>query len=173
MTKNDFYSEWLKHFANGISNEDLQRYVVTTGNLLWHVFSWKLLPEETYLVGDEARRAYDAADKKDAKLIKKYVKIVIIVINLIILAVGLSLYENVFSLFPIAGVILHTSAFWITEEKSIRRVSFIGSPFWLVYNFISQAYGAALGSVLAIVSVVTAMIRYRKNKNVSDILRFK
>ena len=50
-----------------------------------------------------------AADKKDAKLIKKYVKIVIIVINLIILAVGLSLYENVFSLFPIAGVILHTT----------------------------------------------------------------
>ena len=62
----------MNHFASGISKEDIKKYVVSTGNYIWHVFSWKLLPEETYLIGDEARRAYDAADKKDAMYIDAF-----------------------------------------------------------------------------------------------------
>ena len=62
----------MNHFASGISKEDIKKYVVSTGNYIWHVFSWKLLPEETYLVGDEARRAYDAADKKNAMYIDAF-----------------------------------------------------------------------------------------------------
>jgi hypothetical protein len=77
-----------------------------------------------------------------------------------ILAVGLYLYENIFSLFPIAGVILHTSAFWITEEKTIRKVSFLGSPFWLVYNLANFAYGSAIGDILSMISIGTAIYRY-------------
>ncbi|MBQ9112739.1 MAG: YgjV family protein [Clostridia bacterium] len=65
-------------------------------------------------------------------------------------------------LLPIAGVLLHTGAFWITNEKMIRRVSLAGSPFWLVYNFVSRAYGSAVGDILTMVSIIVAMIRYRK-----------
>lgn len=101
-----------------------------------------------------------AAQKKENKIIKKHLFLFIIIINLIILAVGLSLYENIFSLFPIAGVILHTSAFWINEEKIIRRISFLGSPFWLVYNLSSFAYGSAIGDVLTMISIGTAIYRY-------------
>lgn len=61
-----FKKRWLNHFASGVSKKDIEKYVVSTGDYIWHVFSWKLLPEDAYLVGDEARRAYDAADKKDA-----------------------------------------------------------------------------------------------------------
>ena len=76
------------------------------------------------------------------------------------------LYENIFSLFPIVGVVLHTSAFWITEEKIIRRVSFMGSPFWLVYNMANTAYGSVVGNVLVIISIVIAMLRldYKKDR---------
>ena len=107
-----------------------------------------------------------AAQKKDSRIIKKHIAFWIIIMNLIILGVGLSLYENIFSLFPIAGVILHTSAFWITDEKIIRRISFLGSPFWLVYNLASLAYGSAIGDILTMVSIGTAIYRYdiRKKK---------
>ena len=100
------------------------------------------------------------AQKKDSKIIKKNLKFFIIGINLLILIAGLFLYKNIFSLFPIVGVILHTSAFWITEEKSIRRVSFIGSPFWLVYNLANLAYGSAIGDILSMISIGTAIYRY-------------
>ena len=43
MTKNEFFSTWLRRFANGISSEKIEKYVVSTGNYLWHVFSWELL----------------------------------------------------------------------------------------------------------------------------------
>ena len=60
----------------------------------------------------------------------------------------------------IIGVILHTTAFWITEEKTIRKISFLGSPFWLVYNLASRAYGSAIGDMLTMVSIGVAIYRY-------------
>lgn len=100
------------------------------------------------------------AHNKDKKFIAKHLTAVIIVLNLLFLAVGLSLYQNIFSLFPIAGAILQTSAFWLTREKHIRLVSFLGTPFWLVYNLVSQAYGSAIGSVLCMISIGSAIYRY-------------
>lgn len=105
------------------------------------------------------------AGKKDNKIIKKYFLIVIILINLSFVAAGLILYKNIFSLFPIAGAILQSTAFWITEEKKIRLVSFVASPFWLVYNFVSQAYAPVLGSLMSLVSIGVAIIRYDILKN--------
>lgn len=107
-----------------------------------------------------------AAQNKDKKIIKKHLAIWITAINLLIIAVGLMLYENVFSLFPIVGVVLHTSAFWISDERIIRIVSFIGSPFWLVYNLVSLAYGSAIGDTLTMFSIAAAIYRYDiKGKN--------
>lgn len=87
--------------------------------------------------------------------------------SIAITTVGLLLYQNVFSLFPIIAVLLHTGAFWLDNEKAIRIISLLGCPFWLVYNFVSGAYGSCVGDVLSIVSIVTSMIRYdlpKKNK---------
>ena len=101
-----------------------------------------------------------AAQKKDNEIIKKNLRFFVIGINLLILAVGICLYENIFSLFPVVGVILHTSAFWISEEKIIRRISFLGSPFWLIYNLANFAYGSAIGDILTMISIGTAIFRY-------------
>ena len=43
-------------------------------------------------------------------------------------------------------------------------IGLFSAPFWLCYNYISQPYGAALGSVIAIVSVVVSLVRYRKKR---------
>ena len=100
------------------------------------------------------------AQNKDKSFIKKHQAIIVTFINLIMLAAGLMLYENFFSLFSVAGVVLHTSAFWISNERIIRRVSFLGSPFWLTYNFANKAFGSAVGDVLSMVSIGIAIYRY-------------
>ena len=66
MTRNEFYSAWLNHFANGITRENIEKYVVSTGNYLWHVFSWELLDKKVFLTGNSARKAYDQIDKHNA-----------------------------------------------------------------------------------------------------------
>jgi hypothetical protein len=100
------------------------------------------------------------AQKKDNPFIKKHLKAVIASVNIAIVAVGLCLYENIFSLLPIFGVLFHTGAFWISNEKTVRRLSLIGSPFWLAYNLISKAYGSSIGDVLSMISIIIAMFRY-------------
>ena len=88
--------------------------------------------------------------------------------NLLIIAVtGITIavvQRDPVELIPILGAVFQTGGLWCEDEQKIRRYGLCSAPFWLVYNFISQAYGAALGSVLAIVSAATALIRYRKAK---------
>ena len=67
------------------------------------------------------------------------------------------------------GALFQTGGLWCEDEETIRKFGLCGTPFWLIYNYITQAYGAALGSVFIIVSAVTAMMRFRKNKNSGDI----
>lgn len=112
------------------------------------------------------------AQNKDRKFMKKALPFIFIGVNLGIIAVGLLLYENIFSLLPIIGVLFHTSAFWISNERAIRIVSLIGCPFWLVYNFVSGAYGSCIGDVLSMVSICVSMVRYDilpKRKKVTEV----
>ena len=102
--------------------------------------------------------------KADAPLIKRHYIAAIVVSNLLIVATGLLLYQNVFSLLPIFGVIFETMALWLKKEKQIRVISFFGAPFWLAYNLTASAYGSAIGNVITMCSIVIAIFRY-------DILR--
>lgn len=112
------------------------------------------------------------AQKKNTPLIKKHLRLFIIAVNLFIVLLGLTTYKDIYSLLPIFGVLLHTSAFWITDEKRIRQVSLLGCPFWLIYNLISGAYGSVIGDALSIVSILIAMSRYdfKPTKNETKLL---
>ena len=100
------------------------------------------------------------AQNKDRGLLKRHPILTVLGGNLLILAMGLAVYQNVFSLLPIAGVMLETGALWMSREKHIRFLSFFAAPFWLVYNLLFAAYGSAAGNVLAIVSIALAIFRY-------------
>ena len=100
------------------------------------------------------------AQNKDKPFIKKHLKVFIIGVNLLIVSATAVLYKNAFSLLPMFGVLLHTGAFWLSDEKYIRRVSFLGSPFWLAYNIYSSAFGSAIGDVMTMVSIGIAIFRY-------------
>jgi hypothetical protein len=104
------------------------------------------------------------AGKKHTHFIKKHTKLILIIMNSSIIAVGgfiAFVNKSWIDLFSIAGVLLHTSAFWINDEKIIRRVSLLGSPFWFIYNFLSRAYGSAVGDIFTMCSIIIAMIRHK------------
>ncbi len=100
------------------------------------------------------------AQRRSKGFIERHLKLSIIGSNLFIIAVGLLLYQNIFSLFPIIGVIFETGALWLTNEKHIRFVSFFGAPCWLVYNVVTFAYGSAIGNVITMVSIIIAILHY-------------
>lgn len=108
------------------------------------------------------------AGKKNADRFKRYIKLIAVLSFGLIIIAGLVLavvQRDPIELIPIAGALLQTGGLWFEDEQTIRKFGLCSAPFWLVYNFISQAYGAALGSVLAICSSVVAIVRYKKESN--------
>lgn len=107
------------------------------------------------------------AGRKDKGFVKKHTKAALIMMNACIIIAGGTialLNRSWIDVFSIIGVLLHTSAFWISDEKIIRRVSLLGSPFWFVYNFLSRAYGSAVGDLLTMGSILIAMVRHKEKK---------
>ena len=107
------------------------------------------------------------ASEKDEGFVKKHLKTVIVLMNVLIVGAGLAIAwfnRSWLDLFSLMGVLLHTGAFWISREKIIRRVSLAGSPFWFIYNLLSSAYGSAVGDLLTMGSILLAMYRHREKK---------
>ena len=108
------------------------------------------------------------AYKKDTRIIQKFKIPILVITNAGIITIGLLLYENPFSLLPIAGVLFESAAMWMKTEKLIRIVSILAVPCWLTYNIIAEAYGSAIGSFLALVSIISALIRYSSASKKTD-----
>ena len=104
------------------------------------------------------------AYNKDKAFIKRFKIPIMVTTSAAIAAIGLLLYENIFSILPIAGVLLEGISSWMKNEKLIRIVSLFAIPCWFAYNIVTKAYGAAIGSVFALISVISALIRYSESK---------
>lgn len=107
------------------------------------------------------------AGKKDTPFVKKHETLLLVTVNALMVAAGVAIAianKRWFDVFSIVGVVLHTSAFWLTDERKIRWLSLAGSPFWFTYNLLSRAYGSSVGDVLSMVSIVIAMVRHREKK---------
>ena len=105
------------------------------------------------------------AAKKNAPKLKKYATGICLATILAVIAIGLTisvLQQNWIELLPIAGTVFQVISLWCDDEQKLRKFGLCSAPFWLVYNFISQAYGASVGSVLAMISILTSLARYRK-----------
>lgn len=60
-----FFARWLESFAPSLSREDYGKYI--KGGYVWHIFSWRLVPDGCFKERDAARAAFDRADKTGAK----------------------------------------------------------------------------------------------------------
>lgn len=146
-----------------------------TNIILFNVVSRLLYILQYLLLGAFAGAVLDilgavasvVAGKKHTPFIKKHLTLVIVLMNALIVAAGVAIAlvnRSWLDLFSLAGVLLHTGAFWINSEKIIRRISLAGSPFWFIYNFMSHAYGSAIGDLLTMGSILLAMYRHREKK---------
>ena len=105
------------------------------------------------------------AAKKHAPKLKKYTTGICLAMIFVVIATGLAisvLQQDWIELLPIGGAVFSVISLWCDDEQRLRKFGLCSVPFWLVYNFLSQAYGASLGSVLAMISILTSLARYRK-----------
>ena len=100
------------------------------------------------------------ANADEREFVKKNKRVIFIGINAIIIIAGALLYKNIFSLFPLVGILFQTDALWLKKEKYIRIVSMLGCPFWFTYNFVSGAYGSCIGDVLSFAALGISLVRY-------------
>ena len=63
-------------------------------------------------------------------------------------------------LLPIGGAVFQTVSLWCEKEQTLRLFGLCSAPFWLMYNLNSMAYGAAIGSLFAIISIIISLARY-------------
>ncbi|MBQ8431297.1 MAG: YgjV family protein [Clostridia bacterium] len=111
------------------------------------------------------------AGRKNTPFIKKHLWIVIAAVNVLILGSGIYvqiLTKDPLGVLPIVGVLCHINAFWFEKERNVRRLSILGSPFWLAYNFLSGAYGSCVGDILSMVSLGISMYRYDRTPKMKE-----
>lgn len=66
----DFEKKWLRAFASSVSMKQYTTYI--KDQYIWHVFTFRLVPDDTYLSGDQAREAYNRVNKSGARYVKEY-----------------------------------------------------------------------------------------------------
>lgn len=64
MSKKEFIEKWLHVFVPSMSNKIYKEIIEK--QYIWHAFSFEIIEKEKYLVGNEARTAYDLCDKTNA-----------------------------------------------------------------------------------------------------------
>lgn len=100
------------------------------------------------------------AARKHTPFVQKHKAAVLFGVNAFVIVIGLLFWRDWLSWVPVVGALLETNALWMTKEKHIRWFSLAALPFWLFYNLRCGAYGAALGNVLVVGSILSAMFRY-------------
>ncbi len=100
---------------------------------------------------------------KETPFARKHFKSIMVAANLLLIGIGVALYENIFSIFAIFGIVFEIMALWLTKEKNIRILSLFAAPFWLVYNLTNRAYGSVFGNVFVMISIGIAMVRLDLN----------
>lgn len=82
------------------------------------------------------------------------------VIGLSIILTGL-LWQGLVSLLPMFAMIIAAVAFRQRGEQIIRALLIICVPLWFTYNFIFGSYAGMASDLIALLSAVVALYRYR------------
>ena len=82
----------------------------------------------------------------------------------IIIAVGILTWEkgSIVTLFAILGTLLSTLALYMKSERNIRIISLFVGPCWIAYNLIYSSCFGILNEIIAMSSIVIALVRMRK-----------
>ena len=109
------------------------------------------------IVSSVRNYVYSNSDKK----IFSY-KIYPILFAVITAFMGFMSWEGAHSLFVIAGLVINTLAMSMKNPQSIRKSILISSPLVIIYDIFVKSFGGLVYEVVAIVSAIIGIIRYRK-----------
>lgn len=76
----------------------------------------------------------------------------------------MTIFNLIAEILPLVAMITVTIAFSKNSAEDIRRMTFISSPLWLIYNCLNFSVGGILCELFSLTSVVTATIRYKNTK---------
>ena len=93
-------------------------------------------------------------------------KVTMTAITILMIACGIITWTGPISLFPAIGMAAGTIAMWSGNGRLLRWVQLLCvSPFWIVYNIPNQSYTGIICESMNMISVIIALIRFRKQKN--------
>lgn len=95
-------------------------------------------------------------------VLKKNKKVLLCIIIPILLVISFLTYENIFSIFPIIGIVLAVLSFTTNNEDLIRRTGIVGAICWLIYSVVYKSYVSIVFEAVTLVSVVIAYFKRRK-----------
>lgn len=73
---------------------------------------------------------------------------------------GIATWEGIVTLFPVLACLVFTVSMYIDNTRLVRRISWISSPCWMVYNIIKGSYGGVLTETFNLISIFIAIYRY-------------
>lgn len=76
-------------------------------------------------------------------------------------------WQGVVSLLPLIAMLLAIYGLWQKDEQKIRICLLLCIPLWFAYNLIFMSYAGMASDVLALVSGLIALWRYRKDRTKS------
>lgn len=69
-------------------------------------------------------------------------------------------WQGMISLLPLAASVLNLVAYWQTKTKTIRRLAFMSSPPWLVYDAAAGSYPGVAVEILLMTSNLIGQYRF-------------
>lgn len=72
--------------------------------------------------------------------------------------------DLILEILPVIAMTVTTIAFRYKNDKMLRRVAFISSPLWLIYNGIKGSSGGIIGETLNLSSAIIGTIRLDRKK---------
>lgn len=74
----------------------------------------------------------------------------------------------VLEMLPVIGMVAGTVGFRMKEARSVRSLSLVNAPAWLIYNLFNGSIGGAVSDSLSIISLLVGKIRldWKKTKGV-------
>ena len=92
----------------------------------------------------------------------KYKNILISAIILLLIAVNLFTYNNIFSIFPIISSVVVILSFLTKDENTIRGVGVIAAICWLIYAVVYRSYVAIVFEVITLIATYIAFMKNYK-----------
>ena len=68
-------------------------------------------------------------------------------------------YNLIVEVLPVLGMMVSTISFRMKNAATVRKLSLINSPLWLVYDALTRSVGGTLCEVMCLVSIIVGIFR--------------